>query len=82
MRAVDSRCDVVSSLISSWHDGSMRDADRSGYEQHLLFCPPCLAQNDKARLALGALHSPPSASPPPELLDRLVRRLQTPVEGA
>ena len=57
MSLVNDRCDVVSALIGRWHAGTMDDVDRSGFEQHLLCCPPCLQQNDKAALGLAALHS-------------------------
>jgi hypothetical protein len=53
----------------------MRDADRDAFEQHLLFCPPCMAQNDKAGLALAALTSAPTTPPPGDLVDRLAARV-------
>ena len=55
MRAADMTCDLVAGLMSRWWDGDMDDRDRDAYEQHLLFCPPCMVQNDKARVALTAL---------------------------
>jgi len=73
MNASDTRCDVVSTLIMSWHVGSLREQDRNAFEQHLLFCPPCLAQSDKVGLALTALAELP-VDPPPELLRRLAER--------
>jgi hypothetical protein len=62
----------VSNLVIRWQTGELPEADRDAYEQHLLFCPPCLAQNDKARLALAALAAAAAGSPPAELLARLV----------
>jgi hypothetical protein len=55
MRASDVSCDLIAGLIGRWWDGGMDDRDRDAYEQHLLFCPPCMVQNDKARTALTAL---------------------------
>jgi Putative zinc-finger len=75
VNAVTARCDVVSGLIGRWLAGTMRDADRTAYEQHLLFCPPCLAQSDKARAALLALAGAPSDAPPGGLVDRLTARV-------
>lgn len=63
MRASDVSCQVVFGLLGRWHDGDMAERDRDAYEQHLLFCPPCLRQNDKMRLALAALESVFSAVP-------------------
>lgn len=71
MKAVDVRCDVLSGLIGQWHAGTLRDADRDAYEQHLLFCPPCLVQNDKARLSFAALSAAATEPPPEDLVHRL-----------
>lgn len=48
----------------------MPDDDRTGFEQHLLCCPPCLQQHDKATRAMAAL---PAAAPsaPTQFLDVL-----------
>lgn len=76
MPAADARCDWLSDLIEPWHAGTMREKDRNGYEQHLLCCPPCLAQNDKATLAFAALPSAGTAAQPPEdLMTRLLTQL-------
>lgn len=53
----------------------MRETDRDAYEQHLLFCPPCLAQNDKARIAFSALISAPTQPPPEPLVAHLGERI-------
>ncbi len=71
MTLANDRCDVVSALIGRWHAGTMRDADRSGFEQHLLCCPPCLQQNDKAALGLAALRGAATESPPGQLFEDL-----------
>lgn len=71
MRAVDVRCDVLSGLVGRWHMGSLRDVDLDAYEQHLLFCPPCLVQNDKARLGFAALSAAATEPPPEDLVHRL-----------
>ena len=63
MSAADARCSTVSGMITRWHAGSLGAAERDVYEQHLLFCPPCLAQSDKARLALDALAAPTGHAP-------------------
>jgi len=55
VHAADVNCSVIMGLLGRWHDGEMDEQDRDAYEQHLLFCPPCLLQNDKARRVLGAL---------------------------
>lgn len=73
MRASEVRCDVVFGLIGRWLDGEMTERDADAYEQHLLFCPPCLAQNDKARLGLAALGDALAAAPDDELRRRLAR---------
>jgi hypothetical protein len=77
MNAARDRCDVVSGLVASWQAGTMRDVDRNAYEQHLLYCPPCLIQNDKARLALTALRSAPVTPPSDDLVARLTERITT-----
>lgn len=75
MDARDARCDGLSHLVGSWHTGTMREADRNGYEQHLLFCPPCMVQNQKAGLAFAALRSAGPGGPAVHLVDRLTARL-------
>lgn len=75
MNAVDARCDVISGLLGRWHAGTLRAADRDAFEQHLLFCPPCLAQHDKARLAVAALVRAPGTAAPVALVERLVARV-------
>ncbi len=77
MRTVDVRCDVLSGLIGQWHAGTLRDADRDAYEQHLLFCPPCLVQNDKARLSFTALSAAATQPPPEGLVHRLTDRVRS-----
>jgi hypothetical protein len=69
--AAEARCKVVSTLAGSWHADTLRAPDRDTYEQHLLFCPPCLVQNDKAGLAFGALRVVGAGEEPaPEALVR------------
>jgi Putative zinc-finger len=76
MRASDVSCDVISGLMGRWRDGDLPERDSNAYEQHLLFCPPCLIRNDKARLALDALRGAATAAPGDDLRDRLVRLAQ------
>jgi hypothetical protein len=59
----------------------MREADRNSYEQHLLFCPPCLAQNDKARPSLAALAGAAATPPPEDLLGRLTAMVDARAPG-
>jgi hypothetical protein len=73
VRAVDARCDALSTLVVRWHTGMMLERDHDAYEQHLLFCPPCLVQNDKARLSLAALPAGANEVPPEDLVARLER---------
>jgi hypothetical protein len=81
MSAVNTRCEVISGLIGSWHTGTMRDVDRDAFEQHLLFCPPCLVQHDKARLAFAALAAAPRERPPAELVARLADQVSAGAGG-
>jgi hypothetical protein len=81
VNAVEARCDVVAGLVSRWHFGTMRAVDREAYEQHLLFCPPCLVQNDKARLSFAALADVPTVVPPQELVDGLTAMVAAPEGG-
>lgn len=76
MAEIEDRCDVVSGLIGRWHAGTLRDADRTDFEQHLLCCPPCLAQHDKATLALAALPHAAAATAPAAFLDELLAVLR------
>lgn len=71
MNDIDSRCNVVSGLIGRWHLGRLREVDLEAFEQHLLYCPPCLVQHDKARAALGVLRSVPDSTAPPRLVEDL-----------
>ncbi|MEU8340222.1 zf-HC2 domain-containing protein [Spirillospora sp. NPDC048832] len=71
MRAADVSCEVVSGLLFRWQAGALPEAERDAYEQHLLFCPPCMAQNDKAHAALSALGSVAAAMPDEALRRRL-----------
>lgn len=57
MRASDVNCQVIFGLLGRWRDGDMTARDRDAYEQHLIFCPPCLRQHEKMRLALAALNN-------------------------
>ena len=71
MQASNVSCDVIFGLLGRWHDGDMAEHDRDAYEQHLLFCPPCLQQNDKLRLALAALGQAARDEPDPQIHVRL-----------
>ncbi|HEV2371966.1 MAG TPA: zf-HC2 domain-containing protein [Streptosporangiaceae bacterium] len=54
-QAMGLSCQDVFGLVGRWHDGDMPGPERDSYEQHLLFCPPCLAQVGNVRTALIAL---------------------------
>ena len=75
--AVELSCDTASRLVGSWRAGALTTAERDAYEQHLLVCPPCLRQNDKARLAFAALSTALDTSPPEDLLVRLTEQVIT-----
>jgi hypothetical protein len=76
IRARDVSCDVIVGLVGRWLDGDMDDGDRDAYEQHLLFCPPCLVQTGKTRRAVVALREMPGAFPDDNLRHRLARLVQ------
>ncbi len=71
-RALDISCDVVFDLVGAWYDGELTDNDQNAFEQHLLFCPPCLAYSDRARRSLAALTAAATATVPAGLADRVV----------
>lgn len=56
-------CEVVVPLMGAWSEGVLDPADRDGFEQHLLLCPPCLARSAADRWARQALRA---AAAPPE----------------
>jgi hypothetical protein len=72
--ASDVSCEVISGLVGRWQDGDMSDHDRDAFEQHLLFCPPCLIQIDRMRIGLAVLASV-SPMPNANLRQRLHRLL-------
>jgi hypothetical protein len=82
MNATDHRCDVISALVHRWHRGLLEDVDRDTYEQHLLLCPPCLLQNDKARLAFTALSAAATERPSFGLSSRLFDQVAAATTGA
>ena len=75
MMAVELSCDTASRLVGSWRAGALATAERDAYEQHLLVCPPCLRQNDKASLASAALSKAADETPPDDLLVRLTEQV-------
>ena len=77
MDVSNTQCKMIVPLIVKWHTGAMRDVDRDGYEQHLLVCPPCLVQSDKAALALGALRAARKPQPEPDFMSQLLQLQQT-----
>jgi hypothetical protein len=79
--AIDVRCDVISALVVRWQRAGLEDVERDAYEQHLLFCPPCLVQNDKARLAFAALPAAATERPPDDLVGRLAEQVVAGVGG-
>lgn len=75
IQASDVTCDVIVGLIGRWLDADLDESDSDAYEQHLLFCPPCLIQAGKTRLALTALGNAPVARPGDDLRLRLAESL-------
>jgi hypothetical protein len=71
MRASDVSCEVISGVMGRWREGDLTEDESDAYEQHLLFCPPCLDQSKKTRLALDALPRAATAVPSEDLLSRL-----------
>jgi hypothetical protein len=80
LNPASARCDAISGLVGRWQKGLLSDIHRHAYEQHLLFCPPCLVQNDKARLAFAALPAAATEPPPVDLVRRMAARLGRPPE--
>lgn len=78
MKAASISCNVIMELMGRWRDGDMDQFDRDAYEQHLLFCPPCLDQNNKARIALASLREAAVAAPPEELLRDITELVERP----
>ena len=78
MKAVHLTCQVLAGLRWQWLAQALPEEDTEAYEEHLLFCPPCLVENDKARASLTALRH--ATEPVPA--EPLVRRLVAAVEQA
>jgi hypothetical protein len=78
VKAVHLTCQVLTGLRWQWFDHTLPEEDTEAYEEHLLFCPPCLVENDKARVALVALRD--AAVPVP--VESLVRRLAATTQQA
>ncbi|MDF5752746.1 zf-HC2 domain-containing protein [Spongiactinospora sp. TRM90649] len=61
MRAVDMSCEVVAGLVVPWLGApggeEMSERELDAFEQHLLYCPPCMAYGRNARIALDALRA-------------------------
>jgi hypothetical protein len=81
---VDVSCEVVAGLVVTWleepgerADGEreMSERERDAFEQHLLFCPPCLARGRNARIALDALRGVRGGGLPGEALRRALTAL-------
>ena len=70
MNAAEIDCATIARLRWPWLDGELGPADSDAYEQHLLFCPPCLTMTANARAALHALvgAAGDGDEPPPDLL--------------
>jgi hypothetical protein len=68
-------CDQVQNLLGRFHDGELGPADRSAVATHLGGCPRCAAEL-AAAAELGELaRALPEPEPPPDLWDRIDRRL-------
>ncbi|WP_239335107.1 zf-HC2 domain-containing protein [Frankia sp. CiP3] len=71
LRALDVSCDVIFDLVGAWYDGELTEGDQNAFEQHLLFCPPCLAYSERARRSLVALTAAATAVVPAGLAARV-----------
>lgn len=81
MSAATLTCEMLTSLRWRWLDGGLSEDDTEAYEQHLLFCPPCLVETDKARASLTALRGVAVTAPAEELVRHLVDRFANPAGG-
>lgn len=77
IRALDVNCEVIFSLLGRWWDGDLPEEDRDAFEQHLLFCPPCLDQCDKLRTVIDALRRESRVTPDPRTVERVTRQIST-----
>lgn len=71
MNALNVDCATISVLMGQWHDGELPGDEHQAFEEHLLFCPPCLVQNQKLKGALAALSHAARAAAPQDLTHRL-----------
>ena len=70
MNPATASCDVIVGLVGRWQAGELPADESTVYEQHLLFCPPCMTYAENYRTALSALPGIAGAAPVPrELLD-------------
>lgn len=70
MNPATASCDVIVGLVGRWQAGDLPAEESDVYEQHLLFCPPCLTYAENYRTALSVLpRIASSATVPRELLD-------------
>ncbi|WP_322760020.1 zf-HC2 domain-containing protein [Frankia sp. Cr2] len=76
MRARDVSCEVIFDLVGAWYDAELTDSDQNAFEQHLLFCPPCLAYSDRVRRSLAALTAAATVAVPAGLADRLAAAVE------
>ncbi|MFK3981429.1 hypothetical protein ACI2K4_13755 [Micromonospora sp. NPDC050397] len=74
MGASEVSCAVVVGLMGRWRVGEL-ESDREAFEEHLMFCPPCLAHNDKVRIALLGLAEAGRSRPAPEVRRRVLDRV-------
>lgn len=74
MRASEVSCAVVVGLMGRWRTGEL-ESDRDAFEEHLLFCPPCLTHNDKVRIGLLGLTRAAQSPPAPEVRRRVLDRV-------
>jgi hypothetical protein len=72
MTGSDLSCRLVARLLPQWQQATLLAGENERYEQHLLLCPPCLGQHDKARAALRALRSAAATGPTDALVAELV----------
>lgn len=69
-------CRELVELLLDFLDNELPEARRQHIEDHLQFCPPCLAYLETYKVTIQLTRRLPDVPPPPELLERLKAALQ------
>jgi anti-sigma factor RsiW len=59
-------CRQLVELVTEYFEGSLSDADRARFEEHVTTCPPCRAHLDQMRSTIDVIGEIPSGTLPPE----------------